>query len=77
MPRSSTRPYSSEAPRWAQWSWIRPDVAALVLEEHQVLAQHADELGRALVGQLLGDADREPVAAEQLAAGVPGPTRAR
>src|SRR5205823_787536 len=43
-----------------------PDVPTLVLEEHQVLAQHADKLRRILVRQLLGDGDRMPVAPQQL-----------
>ena len=41
-------------------------VAALVLEEHQVLAQQPYVLGGVGLSQLLGKGDRVPVAKQQL-----------
>ena len=42
--------------------------AALVAEQHEVLAQHAHRLGRPLVGQFVGERHRMPVVAHQRAA---------
>jgi hypothetical protein len=41
--------------------------AALVAEQHEVLAQHAHRLGRPLVGQFLGQGHRMPVVPHQRA----------
>ena len=42
--------------------------AALVAEQHEVLAQHAHRLGRALGRQFVGERHRMPVVAHQRAA---------
>ena len=42
--------------------------AALVAEQHEVLAQHAHRLGRPLGRQLVGERHRMPVVAHQRAA---------
>ena len=51
------------------------DVPALVLEEHQVLAQDADELGRTLLREVPHRRNRHPIAPQSECPSIPGPTR--
>src|SRR5687768_11237567 len=47
----------------------QPDVSRLISKEDEVLSEQTNELRRMLVIELLGDGERQPVAAEQLAGG--------
>jgi len=44
-----------------------PDVSAFVLEEDEILTQHAYEVSGLLIGELMHHRDRVPVPPQQLA----------